>query len=65
MIYFPANIIRVRCKLSEVTLDNCFKILFKRFKFNILFWTFTVPAMILPKKFAFLIFKFVDKLRDK
>ena len=64
MIYLPANIVRLRNNMSEVKYSGCFKTLFPIYKTNPFFWIFTMPAMILPKRMAFFLYKVVEKLRQ-
>lgn len=65
MFYFPANIIRIKNGLSNVKFENCFNIFFKKFKFEPLFWLFTFPAMVLPKKISLFFLNIVDKIIRK
>lgn len=65
IFYYPANIIRIRNKVSRVEYsDTCFNILYKRFKFNLYFWIFSVPAILLPKKISFNLISIIEKLRS-
>jgi glycosyltransferase involved in cell wall biosynthesis len=64
IFYYPANIIRLKNSLSKVNYDNnCFNILYKKFKFNIHFWLFTVPAIFLPKQIGLFIVKIMERLK--
>lgn len=64
-VYFPANIVRLRNSLSNVKYDNCFKIFFKKYKYDIYFWLFTLPSMILPKKIALFIYNIAEYFKNK
>lgn len=61
--FFPANIIRSRMNITSVKDENPYRILFPLYKKYLYFWVFTVPAIMLPKRAAFLIFSMVDRLR--
>lgn len=64
IFYYPANIIRLKNNLSQVKYDNnCFLFLYPKFKFNIYFWIFTVPAIFLPKNLGLFIIKIIERLR--
>jgi len=64
IFYYPANIIRLKNGLSGVEYNNnCFNLLYPKFKFNIYFWIFTIPAIILPKKVSLYIIKLIEKNR--
>jgi len=63
IFYYPANIIRLRNGLSEVKYKNCFNILYPKFKFNIYFWVFTIPAISLPKKLGLFIIKTIERFK--
>lgn len=65
MIYYPANIARLRNNLSEVQYKQCFKIFYSSYKGSLYFWIFTFPAIILPKKAVFLIYKIAEFIRGK
>ena len=64
VMYFPANIARLRAGVSNVQYKNCFRIFYKNFHKNILFWLFTFPALVLPKSIVFKLYKFAEKLRN-
>jgi len=59
IFYYPINIIKFKNKLSNTkqNSNNCFSVLYSKFKFNIYFWIFTVPAIVLPKKAGLYIIK--------
>lgn len=65
MVYYPANIVKSRCGHHKVALDSCNHLLWKYYKNNIYYWVFIVPAMLLPKKIAWLIFSLIDRVRSK
>lgn len=64
-VYYPANIVKIRCGHYKVRLDSCNHLLWKYYRGSVYFWIFIVPALILPKKIAWFIFSLVDKLRIK
>lgn len=64
-IYFPANIARLRNSLSEVKYDNCLKIFIKNYKYEIRFWLFTFPSIVLPKKLVLIFYNIADNFRKK
>ena len=63
IVYFPANIARLRTGVSKVEYKNCFNIFYKNFHKNIYFWIFTFPALVLPKQIVFKLYKLVEKMR--
>jgi len=65
IFYYPANIVRIRNGLSNVKYKDCWKYMRALFIFHPLFWIFTVPALVLPKKKALLILKFFEKILQK
>jgi len=63
IVYFPANIARLRTGVSKVEYKNCFNIFYKNFHKDIYFWIFTFPALVLPKQIVFKLYKLVEKMR--
>lgn len=65
MVYYPANIVKIRCGHYKVGFDSCHYLLWKYYNNSVYYWIFIVPALLLPKKVAWFIFSLVDKLRSK
>jgi len=64
IFYYPANIARIRNEISKIKYsDNCFSIFYPKFKYNLYFWIFTVPAIILPSKITLYLVNFAEKIR--
>ncbi len=63
IMYFPANIARLRVGVSKVKYKNCFNIFYKHFHKDIYFWIFTFPALVLPKQIIFKLYKIAEKMR--
>ncbi len=64
IMYFPANIARLRAGVSKVQYKNCLKIFYKIFYKDIYFWIFTFPALVFPKQIVFQLYKIVEKMND-
>jgi hypothetical protein len=61
--FFPANIIRARIGMLKAYREDYFQSLYPLFYKNFRFWLFTVPAIILPVKLAYIIYSIINYLK--
>lgn len=61
--FFPAHIIRARMNMINPVKEDYYVILYSLFKKYINFWVFTLPAIILPKEFAYFLFSAANAAR--
>ena len=63
--HFPAQITRLRNRLIRLEPEDYFQSLYPLFRGYLYFWLFTVPAIVLPARFTYLLFLLAEKFRGR